>query len=114
MNGFNHYGDLLTLFGTLVVRLPRVEVVSSVWEKDAADVIFGELENFEKLDCDPRFGRDSFFGLTSEDEEHVLALFDKFLCLIAVATTRYHRWEDALVEGVSATIKDADYEASGQ
>ena len=67
MKRFDHDGDLFTLFDTLVVWLPRIEDMSSVWEQDTADIIFGELESFEKLDCNPRFGRDSFFRLTSED-----------------------------------------------
>ena len=53
MKGFDHDGDLLTLFGTLVVGLPRIKVVFSVWEQYTADIIFGELEGFEKLDSDP-------------------------------------------------------------
>ena len=87
MQGFVIDLQLLTLFGTLEVRLPGTEDVLSVWEQDTADIILGTLDDFEKLGNNPRLSWYSFFGLTAEDEEYVLALFDQILCLIVSNAT---------------------------
>ena len=107
-------GDLLTLFGTLEVRLPRTEDIFSVWEQDSAEIILGFLDYFEKLGNNPRFSWDSLFWLTSKDEEHILTLINQLLCLIVTYATQLHWWENGLIESISTAVKDADNKASRQ
>ena len=106
--------ELLTLFETLVVRLPHSKDVFSVWEQDTADIILGTFYFFEKFFNNSRFSRYSFFWLTSEDEEYVLALFNQLLCLIVTGATHLFWWENCLIESISTAVKDADNKTSGQ
>ena len=112
MQWFDIDGDHLTLFGTLEVRPPRTEDVSSVWEQDTTDIILGILDSFEKLENDLRIGRDAFCCLASEDEEHVLAWFYQLLCLFTTDTTQLHWWENGLVKGISTAVENSNDEAS--
>ena len=114
MQWFVINGDLLTLFGTLEVRLPRTEDIFSVWEQDSAEIILGFLDYFEKLGNNPRFSWDSLFWLTSKDEEHILTLINQLLCLIVTDATQLHWWENGLIESISTAVKDADNKASRQ
>ena len=103
----------LTLFGALEVRPPRPEDVFLVWEQDAADIILGVLDSFEKLENDLGIGWDAFCCLAPEDKEDILAWFDQLLCLFAAGATQLHRWENGLVKGISTAVENTNDEASG-
>ena len=109
MKWLHHDEGLFAAEGFLVVGLPCVEDIPSIWEQITIVISLGTFQNLEELVGYLRCGRDAFVCGTSKDEKDVLAFFDQHLVLfIAVATAGLHLGEHSFIVGLSATVENAD------
>ena len=108
MEWLSHNENFLTTECFLVIGGPSLEDILGVWEQDGIVFGFGLFNDLEELSSNLRCGRDASIGGAPEDQEHILAFFNRYILLfIAIAAAGRHWWEVTFIISLSTAVEDS-------